>query len=69
MLDFKELVTKLGLQKHPEGGYFRENYRSQQILDGVALGWNIKVSRSLATSIYFLLPSGEVSRWHRLTLR
>ena len=46
-----DLISSLGLMPHPEGGYFREVYRS--------------ASRVL-TTIYFLLPAGEVSRWHRI---
>jgi uncharacterized protein len=47
---------------HPEGGYFREVYRSPtrvQPADG-------RAARSSLTTIYFLLVSGEVSRWHRV---
>ncbi len=49
-------VEHLGLQRHPEGGYYRETYRSEKVCEG----------RNLATSIYYLLPGKEVSRFHRL---
>jgi uncharacterized protein len=56
------LIEQLGLVPHPEGGYFREVYRSPtrvQPADG-------RAARSSLTTIYFLLVSGEVSRWHRV---
>jgi uncharacterized protein len=53
-----ELVKELDLQKHPEGGFYSENYRS-----------DIKTkdnSGVLMTSIYFLLTSENVSNFHRI---
>ncbi len=53
-----ELITKLNLTPHPEGGAFRETYRSAvpAEVDG----------RSVCTGIYFLLKRGEVSAWHKV---
>lgn len=51
-------IEALHMQKHPEGGYFSELYKSPVILSGL--------DRHLATSIYFLLADGEKSRFHRL---
>ena len=54
----KELVKELDLQKHPEGGFYSENY-----------GSDIKTkdnSGVLMTSIYFLLTSENVSNFHRI---
>jgi predicted cupin superfamily sugar epimerase len=48
------LIALLDLAPHPEGGHFRETFRD-------AGG-----GRSYSTAIYFLLRSGEVSRWHRV---
>jgi predicted cupin superfamily sugar epimerase len=56
------LIATLGLNPHPEGGYYGEVYRSSftvQPMDG-------RSPRSALTTIYFLLPSGAVSRWHRV---
>lgn len=50
----------LGLQPHPEGGWFRETYRSP-ITINTARG-----PRALATSVSFLLLPSEVSAWHRV---
>jgi predicted cupin superfamily sugar epimerase len=54
------IVAALGLQPHPEGGWFTETYRSAHSFtpDGYPGG------RSAATAIYFLLHPGERSRWH-----
>ena len=57
----QEIITRLGLQPHPEGGYFAETFRSPQILklpDGR--------ERAASTAIYYLLPSGVCSAWHRV---
>jgi uncharacterized protein len=66
MISAEGLVQMFGLKKHPEGGYFRECYRSAEILSRQALPSRYKGDRSVSTSIYFLLPAGAVSRLHRL---
>lgn len=59
-----DLIASLQLEKHPEGGWFREVYRSEETCHvSRAEG---AVMRPLATSIYYLLPQGEASRLHRL---
>jgi hypothetical protein len=50
----------LDLQPHPEGGWYRETWRSG--LESVPDGY--PGPRAAATVIYFLLRPGEVSRWH-----
>ena len=57
-----QLIETLGLAPHPEGGYFRELWRSPL---GVAPA-DERGMRAALTSIYFLLPAGAVSRWHRV---
>jgi predicted cupin superfamily sugar epimerase len=52
----QEVIAELGMQPHPEGGHFVETFR-----DRPSTG-----ERGSVTSIYFLLKSGEVSRWHRV---
>jgi len=56
------LIETLGLQPHPEGGWYREVFRSTA---DVAPG-DGRTARSALTSIYFLLRAGEHSRWHRV---
>ena len=51
---------ELGLQQHPEGGWFRETWRHPDMVE-TPYG-----TRSLATSVIFLLQPGEVSTWHRV---
>lgn len=58
-------VEKLNLQPHPEGGYYRETYRSEQRLLGCCLHEH-EGPRSVATTIYFLLPAEQFSALHRL---
>jgi len=56
------LIDELGLQPHPEGGFFREIHRSTQrvrLHDG-------RAERSALTTIYFLLAAPAFSRWHRV---
>ena len=49
-----EIIARLGLQPHPEGGHYREMFRAP---DG---------GRGASTAIYFLLKAGERSHWHRV---
>jgi uncharacterized protein len=57
-----ELIELLGLAPHPEGGYFRETWRSPLVLAGLPHG----APRSASTVIYFLLPAGSFSALHRV---
>ena len=52
-----DIIARLGLQPHPEGGHYRETFRESR-LDANG--------RSLSTAIYFLLARGERSHWHRI---
>jgi predicted cupin superfamily sugar epimerase len=54
------LAAQLDLQPHPEGGWFRETWRSPVTF--APAGYD--GPRSAATAIYFLLHPGEQSRWH-----
>ena len=54
-MDASDIVTKLGMQPHPEGGWYVETYRDNP--DG---------GRGHSTAIYFLLERGQVSAWHRV---
>lgn len=51
-----EIIQRLNLQPHPEGGYFRETFRD-----------NVRgQTRAASTAIYYLLRHGEISHWHRV---
>ncbi len=56
------LVEALGLEPHPEGGWFRQTWASS-----VAVTLPDGRVRPTATLIFFLLPAGESSAWHRVT--
>jgi len=60
-------IENLNLEKlEPEGGYFRQVYFSRTNLSQDTLGPNYSGDRPLVTSIFYLLRSGQVSRFHRL---
>lgn len=59
-------IENLQLQPHPEGGYFREVYRSKETISADLLLVRYNSERSFATSIYFLLKSDQISAFHRL---
>lgn len=50
-----EIIERLGLQPHPEGGWYREMHRASG-----------NGGRSAGTAIYYLLQAGERSHWHRV---
>ena len=52
-----DIIARLALKPHPEGGHFRETFRDARLdADG----------RAVSTAIYFLLARGERSHWHRI---
>jgi predicted cupin superfamily sugar epimerase len=59
-------IERLGLQRHPEGGWFREVYRSAETLPAAALPSPFQTPHPISTSIYFLLRGRECSALHRL---
>lgn len=59
-------IQALGMEKHPEGGYFCGLYRCPEMISDRETALGFTGNRSVASSIYFLLPTGEVSRFHRL---
>lgn len=60
------LIERFGLVAHPEGGYYRESYRSDGIIPQSALPEGFTGSRYFSTAIYFLLEQGQYSRLHRI---
>ena len=51
-----EMIAKLALKPHPEGGHYRETFRDAHLIGG----------RPASTAILFLLAHGERSHWHRI---
>jgi predicted cupin superfamily sugar epimerase len=62
--DARYWVEKLKLAPHPEGGYFRQTYKSDLIIPGEAI--NHCGARAASTAIYFLLEGENFSAFHRL---
>ncbi len=50
-----EIIALLGLERHPEGGWFRQTYRD-----------DVPGGRARSTLIYYLLEGGDRSHWHRI---
>ncbi|MBY6138043.1 cupin domain-containing protein [Leisingera daeponensis] len=53
-MDADRIIQHLGLQQHPEGGWYKETWRAEN------------EGRPAGTCIYFLLKAGERSHWHRV---
>ncbi|QHI34800.1 hypothetical protein IMCC3317_01440 [Kordia antarctica] len=64
--EINRLVENLQLFPHPEGGFYKEVYRSEKVISKEALPDNFSGDRSYCTSIYFLLTSGNFSAFHRI---
>lgn len=62
----KYWVDKLELQKHPEGGWFKEVYRSDEIIPQLSLDEPFTGDRNVSTSIYYLLECDDFSAFHRI---
>jgi predicted cupin superfamily sugar epimerase len=62
----KDWIEALQLRPHPEGGYYRESYRSPETIARAHLPSRFSGDRSFATSIYFLLQGSEFSALHRI---
>lgn len=54
----REVIDRLSLQPHPEGGWYREIYRSSERVQAT------RGARSAITLIHYLLEGDQVSRWH-----
>ncbi len=66
MTRIEEIIKHLDLLPHPEGGYYKETYRSVGNINADSLAGNYKGKRSYSTSIYFLLTSTEFSAFHKI---
>ncbi|MGK0290946.1 MAG: putative cupin superfamily sugar epimerase, partial [bacterium] len=59
-------IQKLELEKHPEGGFFKETYRSTEKIAKATLPDRFSQDCSFSTAIYFLLKSDQFSAFHRI---
>jgi hypothetical protein len=60
------LVNKFEMLPHPEGGWYKETYRSEEQINGNALPERFSEKRSFSTAIYFLMEKGNFSGFHRI---
>lgn len=65
MLSFNQMINQYKLDPHPEGGYFKEVYRSDENIDTTSKR-SLNGKRSLNTAIYYLLGSDDQSSFHRI---
>ncbi len=59
-------IDRLSLLSHPEGGHYRETYRSEMTIPESALPDAVKGERNCSTAIYYLLERTEFSAFHRI---
>ena len=64
MTELPGWAQRLGLSPHPEGGWFRETWRSDLTFGQSALPQDYNGPRSAGTAILFLLMPGQQSAWH-----
>jgi uncharacterized protein len=61
-----QLIKEYDLQPHPEGGWYKETYRSKELLAANVLPQRFSGDRFFSTAIYFLLEQGNFSAFHRI---
>lgn len=66
MFSKEDLIHKLELKPHPEGGYYKETYRSADYIPNDVLSNAFNSDRAVSTCIYFLLTSENFSAFHRI---
>jgi predicted cupin superfamily sugar epimerase len=66
MSDAKSWIDALQLRRHPEGGWFRETYRSDELVSRAGLPPRFGGDRTFSTAVYYLLEGEDISVLHRL---
>ena len=61
-----QLIQKYNLEPHPEGGWYKQTYKSNEEIPADALPERFGASRAFSTAIYFLLEKGNFSAFHRI---
>jgi predicted cupin superfamily sugar epimerase len=59
-------IQHLQLKAHPEGGFYKETYRSAELISKSGLPSRFPADRTFSTAIYFLLRSADRSLFHRI---
>jgi len=62
----KDLIDQFQMLPHPEGGWYKENYRSAEQISAKDLLERFSGSRSISTAIYFLMEQGNFSAFHKI---
>jgi len=62
----EQLILQYNLQPHPEGGWYKETYKSGEQIAADALPGRFGGDRAFSTAIYFLLEQGNFSAFHRI---
>ncbi len=65
-LTIAEIVSHYQMLPHPEGGYYKETYKSSTLIPHNALPQSFTGDRAFSTAIYFLLDKGNFSGFHRI---
>lgn len=65
-MNAQDIIKLLNLQPHPEGGFFKETYRSNEFIDSSALPKRYVGNRVVSTCIYYLLTPDSYSAMHRV---
>lgn len=60
------IIDALELQMHPEGGFYKETYRSKGYIPNAALPDSVVGDRNYSTAIYYLLEDADFSAFHRI---
>jgi predicted cupin superfamily sugar epimerase len=60
------LIQQYGLEPHPEGGWYKQTYKSNEQIAADALPERFGANRAFSTAIYFLLEKGNFSAFHRI---
>ena len=66
MVTPQQLIEQYQLQRHPEGGWYKETYRSNEYIAASTLPAWFDDKRSFSTAIYFLLEENDFSAFHRI---
>ena len=61
-----QLIQQYNLEPHPEGGWYKQTYKSREQIAAEALPERFGAKRAFSTAIYFLLEKGKFSAFHRI---
>ncbi len=66
MAHIHQIIQQYNLRPHPEGGWYRQTYKSDEQINAEALPQRFGANRAFSTAIYFLLEQGNFSAFHRI---